>query len=86
MAHIVSVTAEPFEVPLHHPFVTSQGATTIAKPIAIIMTLDDGSYEAYPKGYRDSLRLYREKLADEKAIGSGDVVKEFAAPPQPAKK
>lgn len=43
MAHIVSVTAEPFEVPLHHPFVTSQGATTTAKPIAITMTLDDGS-------------------------------------------
>lgn len=52
----------------------------------VIMTLDDGSYEAYPKGYRESLRLYRERLADEKAVGSGDVVKEFAPPPQPAKK
>ena len=53
----------------------------------VVMTLDSGSYEAYPKGYRDSLRLSRERLADQhKAIDSGEVLKEFAQPPQPAKK
>jgi L-Ala-D/L-Glu epimerase len=41
MPTIAHVSAEPFEVALHNPFVTSQGASTTAKPIAITLTLDD---------------------------------------------
>lgn len=53
----------------------------------VVLRLDGGSYEAYPKGYQASLRLYRERLADqEKTLQSSDVLKELAPAPQPAKK
>ena len=40
---IISVTAEPFDTPLHSPFVTSQGAATAAKAVLVHIGLDDGS-------------------------------------------
>jgi L-alanine-DL-glutamate epimerase-like enolase superfamily enzyme len=39
---ITEVVAAPFQTPLHNPFVTSQGAATAAKAVAITLTLDDG--------------------------------------------
>src|SRR5689334_9621351 len=39
---IASVTAEPFQTPLHNPFVTSQGSATAAQAVAVHLTLDDG--------------------------------------------
>jgi L-alanine-DL-glutamate epimerase-like enolase superfamily enzyme len=39
---IASLTAEPFHTPLHNPFVTSQGATTAARAVAVHLTLSDG--------------------------------------------
>ena len=39
---ILSVTAEPFNTPLHSPFVTSQGAATAAKAVKIELALEDG--------------------------------------------
>ncbi|MDB4985194.1 MAG: hypothetical protein JWN04_372 [Myxococcaceae bacterium] len=52
----------------------------------IILSLRDGSYELYPKGYPDAVHIYREQLADEgKPMASSDVLKEFA-PKAEAKK
>jgi L-Ala-D/L-Glu epimerase len=54
MPNIAQIAAEPFEVPLHNPFITSQGASTTARPIAITLTLDDGRTargEAVPVRY-----------------------------------
>ncbi len=42
MSRILSLTAEPFQTPLHSPFVTSQGAATAARAVALRLTLDDG--------------------------------------------
>lgn len=39
---IAAITAEPFQTPLHHPFVTSQGMATAANGIAVNLTLEDG--------------------------------------------
>ena len=39
---IANVTAETFNTPLHNPFVTSQGAATLAQGVAVQITLDDG--------------------------------------------
>ncbi len=39
---IVLVHTEPFDTPLHNPFVTSQGATSMAHGVRIILTLDNG--------------------------------------------
>jgi L-alanine-DL-glutamate epimerase-like enolase superfamily enzyme len=41
-AHITEVSATPFQTPLHSPFVTSQGAATSARAVAVTMTLADG--------------------------------------------
>lgn len=41
-ARIVEVVATPFQTPLHNPFVTSQGAATSARAVAVTLTLDDG--------------------------------------------
>ena len=40
--NIKSITAEPFETPLHRPFSTSQGSTNVARGVAILLTLEDG--------------------------------------------
>jgi L-alanine-DL-glutamate epimerase-like enolase superfamily enzyme len=40
---ITAVAAAPFQTPLHNPFVTSQGAATVAKAVAVTLILDDGS-------------------------------------------
>lgn len=42
MTTIRSVTAAPLETPLHNPFVTSQGATSLARAVSIQFTLDNG--------------------------------------------
>jgi L-alanine-DL-glutamate epimerase-like enolase superfamily enzyme len=42
ITRIAKVTAEPFNTPLHNPFVTSQGAATLAQGVAVIVTLEDG--------------------------------------------
>ena len=39
---ITSITAQPFDTPLHNPFVTSQAASTAAHGVAIRFTLEDG--------------------------------------------
>lgn len=39
---IAGFQAEPFETPLHSPFVTSQGVATTARAVAVTLTLDDG--------------------------------------------
>ena len=39
---IAAVTAEPFETPLHNPFVTSQGRATSGRGVAVHLTLNDG--------------------------------------------
>jgi L-Ala-D/L-Glu epimerase len=39
---ITAITAVPFQTPLHSPFVTSQGAATLARAVAITLTLEDG--------------------------------------------
>lgn len=39
---IVSITAEPFQTPLHNPFVTSQGSATAARAVAVHLKLADG--------------------------------------------
>jgi L-alanine-DL-glutamate epimerase-like enolase superfamily enzyme len=41
-AVIRSLTAEPFETPLHHPFVTSQGRADTAKAVCVNLELEDG--------------------------------------------
>jgi len=51
----------------------------------VVMTLDGGSYEAYPKGYQASLRLYRQVLASQaRAPEASEIAKELAPPPPPA--
>lgn len=56
----------------------------------VIMTLRDGDYEIYPKGYKEGVHVHRTALADQaKPASRDDVAKEFggAAPaPAPAKK
>lgn len=42
MSRIVRIQAAPFETPLHHPFVTSQGRSAVARGVAILLTTDDG--------------------------------------------
>ena len=42
MSKITAITAQPFQTPLHNPFVTSQGASTTANGVSITLTLDDG--------------------------------------------
>lgn len=39
---IVSIYAEEFHTPLHSPFVTSQGSTSVARAVAVHLTLEDG--------------------------------------------
>ena len=39
---IISITARPFDTPLHNPFVTSQAVSTAAHGVAIEFTLEDG--------------------------------------------
>lgn len=39
---IVSAHTEPFDTPLHSPFVTSKGATTMAHGVRVRLVLDDG--------------------------------------------
>jgi L-alanine-DL-glutamate epimerase-like enolase superfamily enzyme len=39
---IASIAVEPFEIALHSPFVTSRGAATAARGVAVMLTLDDG--------------------------------------------
>lgn len=49
-----SVSGEPFDIPLHQPFVTSQGAATKAQAVAVTLTLEDGRTvrgEAVPVTY-----------------------------------
>ncbi|HLK57381.1 MAG TPA: dipeptide epimerase [Chthonomonadaceae bacterium] len=41
-SRIVSLSAEPFHIPLHNPFVTSQGSTVTAKAVAVQLTLESG--------------------------------------------
>jgi L-alanine-DL-glutamate epimerase-like enolase superfamily enzyme len=51
---IASITATPFQTPLHNPFVTSQGSTTFAQGVAIHCALDDGRVahgESVPVAY-----------------------------------
>lgn len=42
MPTITSISASRFETPLHEPFVTSQGLTTMARGVAAELKLDDG--------------------------------------------
>lgn len=42
-SRIVSLHAEPLTTPLHNPFVTSQGATSVARAVRMTLTLDDGT-------------------------------------------
>ena len=54
MTKIESVTAAPLETPLHNPFVTSQGSTSIARAVAVTLRLSDGRTaqgESVPVGY-----------------------------------
>lgn len=54
MSRILSVAAEPFETPLHHPFVTSQGRATSARGIAITLRAEndiEARGEAVPVTY-----------------------------------
>jgi L-alanine-DL-glutamate epimerase-like enolase superfamily enzyme len=39
---IAALSAEPFQTPLHHPFITSRGAATAAKAVVVHLTLEDG--------------------------------------------
>lgn len=39
---IATITAEPFQTPLHSPFVTSQGYATEAQGVMVTLTLEDG--------------------------------------------
>jgi hypothetical protein len=53
----------------------------------VIMTVREGDYEVYPKGYKDGLHVYRTALAEHvKPANKDDVAKEFggAAPAAPA--
>lgn len=54
MARIVAVTAQPFETPLHHLFVTSRGSTKVARAVVITVKLDGhivGHGESVPVAY-----------------------------------
>ncbi len=39
---IVDVLAEPFDTPLHNPFVTSRGSATVARAVRVTVTLSNG--------------------------------------------
>lgn len=43
ITRITAVTAEAFNTPLHNPFVTSQGAATLAQGVAVNIILDNGT-------------------------------------------
>jgi len=48
----------------------------------VVMTVRDGIYQIYPKGYADGLHVFRERLTDQpKRLSSADVSKEFSAAP-----
>lgn len=50
MARIVAVSAQPFETPLHHLFVTSRGSTKVARAVGITVKL-----EGHVVGYGESV-------------------------------
>jgi len=62
------------------------GATTCLARVdgaeRTVLITEDGSYQAWPQGYPDGLRVFRERLSDHpKAASSADVVKEFSFAP-----